>query len=74
MVKNLRRCEYKKTYCLKQKFTPNYGPDNADVAVIEFFSITCVISVSSPVPCLKKAIAENKKMFGLSLKTSPFFC
>lgn len=59
-----------KDVLLETKFTPNYGPDNADVAVIEF-SITCVISVSSPVPCLKRRL-QKIKMFGLSLKTSPF--
>ncbi|VCY92577.1 hypothetical protein BANRA_05158 [Klebsiella pneumoniae] len=60
MVKNLRRCEYKDVL-LETKFTPNYGPDNADVAVIEFFDYMCHFCQQSS-PVLEKAIAENKNV------------
>ncbi|MEX0634612.1 DsbA family protein (plasmid) [Serratia ureilytica] len=70
MVKKTSDVVNTKDVLLETKFTPNYGPDNADVAVIEFFDYMCHFCQQSS-PVLEKAIAENK-MFGLSLKTSPF--
>lgn len=50
-----------KDVLLETKFTPNYGPDNADVAVIEFFDYMCHFCQQSS-PVLEKAIAENKNV------------
>lgn len=50
-----------KDVLLETKFTPNYGPDNADVAVIEFFDYMCHFCQKSS-PVLEKAIAENKNV------------
>lgn len=50
-----------KDVLLESKFTPNYGPDNADVAVIEFFDYMCHFCQQSS-PVLEKAIAQNKNV------------
>ncbi|HBR1414155.1 TPA: DsbA family protein [Klebsiella pneumoniae] len=50
-----------KDVLLETKFTPNYGPDNADVAVIEFFDYMCHFCQQSS-PVLEKVIAENKNV------------
>ncbi|MDT1878722.1 thioredoxin, partial [Acinetobacter baumannii] len=44
-----------KDVLLESTYTPNYGPDNADVAVIEFFDYMCHFCQQSS-PVLEKAI------------------
>ncbi|MBL1980742.1 thioredoxin, partial [Klebsiella pneumoniae] len=50
-----------KDVLLKSTYTPNYGPDNADVAVIEFFDYMCHFCQQSS-PVLEKAISVNKNV------------
>jgi hypothetical protein len=57
-----------KDVLLESTYTPNYGPDNADVAVIEFL-ITCATSASNPARFLRRPLARTK-MCERSLKIS----
>ncbi|MDS7897103.1 DsbA family protein [Klebsiella michiganensis] len=50
-----------KDVLLESTYTPNYGPDNADVAVIEFFDYMCHFCQQSS-PVLEKAISVNKNV------------
>ena len=50
-----------KDVLLESTYTPNYGPANADVAVIEFFDYMCHFCQQSS-PVLEKAIAANKNV------------
>ncbi|UYB60079.1 DsbA family protein (plasmid) [Klebsiella michiganensis] len=50
-----------KDVLLESTYTPNYGPENADVAVIEFFDYMCHFCQQSS-PVLEKAISTNKNV------------
>lgn len=50
-----------KDVLLESTYTPNYGPESADVAVIEFFDYMCHFCQQSS-PVLEKAISANKNV------------